>query len=333
MGFRVIPLYPRSKIPLIKWSQIHTDARIQYLFEKNPQANVGIRTGRVSRLIVIDIDNPARAKEIMREIMENPASVFNTTCVVTGRGIHLYYRMRDGLKGLRNKKNESMEMKADGGYCVAPPSLHPGGAKYHFIIPLSEIKVFREDVFLTGQERKTEVSEKIGLKRLRYNGRSVDCIRQILNRDLQVGERDQSFFVLFHLLCQNGNSKDYAMRALEFKNKTLANPLKEKELEVLQKLRYNLSCKEVKARLSYINCQNCRYVPDKIKKMINGQKYWQAMEQLNPMEFKVYMVFQTAPVKNKSMTEISQIFGISRQTLGRVRTKLLKEGYLEHSEI
>jgi len=336
LELKAIPLQPHSKIPLIKWKKNLTEAKIQYLFEKHPQANIGILTGSVSHLVVIDIDNHERAKEIMREAMENPFSVFNTSMVLTGRGLHLYYRMENTDEKIQSKRiNEFMELKADGSYCVAPPSIHPGGEQYRFVIPLSKIKVFSEDIFIDRQGQ-TPVVSGIDLKHFRYYGKSLDCIRQILNRDLNTGERDQSFFVLYHLLLKTRNEREFAKKIVCEKNKSSRSPMDESELNrfVLSAIkRYNIGCRDVRARLPYIDCTRCSFIKGRIKQMITTGEYWKAIDSLSPMAFKVWTIFKTGEVKGKSLTYISTISGISRQTLSKVKKKLLEDGYIKATEL
>ena len=336
LELKAIPLQPHSKIPLIKWKKNLTEAKIQYLFEKHPQANIGILTGSVSHLVVIDIDNHERAKEIMREVMENPFSVFNTSMVLTGRGLHLYYRMENTDEKIQSKRiNEFMELKADGSYCVAPPSIHPGGEQYRFVIPLSKIKVFSEDIFIDRQGQ-TPVVSGIDLKHFRYYGRGIDCIRQILNRELQAGERDQSFFALYQLLLKTGNNKEFAKKVVNEKNRSSKTPMDEKELYrfvLSSKKRYNVGCRSVRERLPYIDCRRCKYFEERIRQMITSGDYWNAIDSLTPMEFKVWTIFKTGEVKGKNLTYISSISGISRQTLSKVKKKLLAENYLKPSEL
>jgi hypothetical protein len=60
LGWSIIPINPKSKKPLIKWkSHIHlaaTTAELAEWWTKYPDANIGVVTGSVSNLTVIDID-------------------------------------------------------------------------------------------------------------------------------------------------------------------------------------------------------------------------------------------------------------------------------------
>lgn len=65
-GFSVIPIQAREKRPLIPWEQYQdrtaTDEEIKTWWAKWPDANVEIVTGKISGLVVIDLDS-VEAKE------------------------------------------------------------------------------------------------------------------------------------------------------------------------------------------------------------------------------------------------------------------------------
>jgi hypothetical protein len=60
-GFSVIPIKCKDKKPLIAWEQFQhrlvTEAEVKTWYLAWPEANVGIITGEISGLVVIDLDN------------------------------------------------------------------------------------------------------------------------------------------------------------------------------------------------------------------------------------------------------------------------------------
>ncbi|MFF5293637.1 bifunctional DNA primase/polymerase [Paractinoplanes globisporus] len=96
--------------------------RIRAMQAAVPGGLLAIRTGTVSDLAVIDID-PRNGGRLLPELMPP------TRCVLTGSdGWHLYYRHPGGplAKDLKHRGHPGIDVKADGGYVVAPPSIHPG---------------------------------------------------------------------------------------------------------------------------------------------------------------------------------------------------------------
>ena len=111
-------------------------ARLAAMLAAVPRGLLAIRTGTVAGLAIIDID-PRNGGAI------DPALMAPTAAVATGGGgWHLYYRHPGGplLPALPGRAG--VDVKADGGYVVAPPSVHPGtGRPYRWAgeRPVSEM--------------------------------------------------------------------------------------------------------------------------------------------------------------------------------------------------
>jgi hypothetical protein len=99
-----------------------------------PEANIGILTGAKSGLVVIDID-PRNGGHLTVDDLETEHGKFPATVEsITGSpGRHLCYchpggRLRCGTDVL----GPGVDVKADGGYIVVPPSLHASGRRYEW---------------------------------------------------------------------------------------------------------------------------------------------------------------------------------------------------------
>ena len=102
-------------------------ARLAAMLRAVPGGVLAIRTGTAAGLAVVDID-PRNGGRIDRALMTPTAAV-----VTGGGGWHLYYRHPGGplLPALPGRAG--VDVKADGGYVVAPPSAHPGtGRRYRW---------------------------------------------------------------------------------------------------------------------------------------------------------------------------------------------------------
>jgi hypothetical protein len=95
-------------------------ARITAMLAAVPDGLLAIRTGAVSGLLVVDID-PRHGGRL------DPTLMPRTACVATGGGgWHLYYQHPDTPTLSRPLPDRAgIDIKADGGYVVAPPSVHP----------------------------------------------------------------------------------------------------------------------------------------------------------------------------------------------------------------
>lgn len=111
-------------------------ARITAARRLVPRAVLAIRTGAASGLAVADID-PRNGGRIDHALMTPTAAV-----ATGGGGWHLYYRHPGGTLPAGLAGRPGIDIKADGGYVAAPPSVHPGtGRRYRWAStrPVSEM--------------------------------------------------------------------------------------------------------------------------------------------------------------------------------------------------
>lgn len=137
-GWAVFPLVERDKVPAVKGGfKVATDDadQIEAMWEHRPGLNVGIATGTASRgLVVIDLDvDDLRGEDgvaTLREWEREHGELPETACAETGSGgMHLYY-MCDRPIACSVDNERGVDVRGDGGYVVAPPSIHPNGRPY-----------------------------------------------------------------------------------------------------------------------------------------------------------------------------------------------------------
>lgn len=102
-------------------------AQIKEWWRKWPFANIGIATGDRSGLIVLDIDG-----EDGEIALQSLGIVGNPLISITGRGRHLFFA-HFGLP-IKNRTSlaPKLDVRADNGYVVAPPSRHASGSRYEW---------------------------------------------------------------------------------------------------------------------------------------------------------------------------------------------------------
>ena len=136
LGFRVLPVRPRNKIPLISgWPEKATTdaATITKWWTATPNANIGIATGKNSNLFVLDIDGPKGAESMTGRPVPDGAGIART-----GRGWHVYTAFPSALDGFSTSKSgvlPGIDVRGSGGFVVAPPSIHETGVEYEWIDP------------------------------------------------------------------------------------------------------------------------------------------------------------------------------------------------------
>lgn len=120
---------PTGKHPMsMGWQKEATvdPKEITKIWKKHPEANIGLATGKISNLIVLDVDGK-EGEEVVAEKGHEP-----TVISITGRGRQLFFAY-PGEK-VKNKVGlwPKLDSRGDNGYVVAPGSLHKTGKLYAF---------------------------------------------------------------------------------------------------------------------------------------------------------------------------------------------------------
>lgn len=103
-----------------------------------PDMNIGIVTGTISGIVVLDIDSGPDTTEDndgfipFAELQQKHGNVDDTIAVQTGGGgLHLYFRHPgEAVRNSAGTLGKGLDVRGDGGYVVAPPSIHANGARY-----------------------------------------------------------------------------------------------------------------------------------------------------------------------------------------------------------
>lgn len=150
-GIAVIPLNYASKMPKIDmlpregdgkptWipltTKLPSDEQLRDWFDNDTPGNIAVITGPVSKnLVVLDSDDEPfgieLAEYIMGKTIENLGD--DTLVAKTDRGVHIYIRTEQPVPHKDFRPGLEFEIRSENHYCVAPPSIHPSGAKYEFV--------------------------------------------------------------------------------------------------------------------------------------------------------------------------------------------------------
>ena len=123
-----------SKHPRVKggFKVATTDARqIETWWRKWPDANIGIATGSMSGIFVIDIDG-ANGLATWQSLIAQHEKLRPNRTVKTARGWHLYFAMPATCAPIPCSTGNGLDVRGDGGYVVAPPSRHASGHLYQW---------------------------------------------------------------------------------------------------------------------------------------------------------------------------------------------------------
>jgi hypothetical protein len=108
---------------------------IQQWWRRWPTANVAVRTGAASGIVVLDIDPDHGGDETLAHLLDEHGPVPTGAVVHTGSGgRHVYFAHPGGL--IRNdtgrRLGPGLDIRGDGGYVIAPPSGHANGRSYRW---------------------------------------------------------------------------------------------------------------------------------------------------------------------------------------------------------
>lgn len=175
-GWAVFPLKERDKVPAVAggFKVATTDEdEIDGAWEHRPALNVGIATGSMSGgLIVIDLDvHEERGEDGTDALWEwerEHGELPETVSAKTGSGgVHLYYQANTPISSSVNTAL-GVDVRAEGGYVVAPPSVHPSGQPYawenspeDFGVAPADERVLEFVKFVQGGDLKSKVKFKL----------------------------------------------------------------------------------------------------------------------------------------------------------------------------
>jgi len=142
-GWRIFPLAPRSKRPLIAgkdWKKYATDDEAQVVawWEATPNANIGLLCGEASGVVVLDIDQRGEkdgSAEVRKLEGENEMLPRTPSAATGGGGGHLFFAWPNEVSVGCPKPIKDCEIKGEGGYVVLSPSIHPDTAAEYAWVP------------------------------------------------------------------------------------------------------------------------------------------------------------------------------------------------------
>lgn len=135
-GWSVLPVRPDEKRPyMTNWLQ-YTKTRapkamVEGWFTNLTGAGVGVITGRISNMVVLDVESncPYPIEDLLKRY---PTQMIARS---GGGGYHLFYQYPTSQTRVANRVRifEGADLRADGGFIVLPPTIHPSGNRYEWV--------------------------------------------------------------------------------------------------------------------------------------------------------------------------------------------------------
>lgn len=151
IGLSPFPIEHRSKRPAVRWRELvgkrlidersfeELDRYILGWWAREEPFNIGIPTGveiyldeeRTAPLVVVDVDEEAARQRV--ELACGWPVI--TPTVRTGKGYHLWFTLDRPVGNRAKVADVGLDVRGLGGYVLAPPSVHPDGHAYEWVIP------------------------------------------------------------------------------------------------------------------------------------------------------------------------------------------------------
>lgn len=226
-GYSVIPVEPGGKIPAVPWKEfqerIASEQELQGWFLKaGRNFNLGIVTGRVSNLCVVDVD-PRNGGEPVFE----GKPLGGCTVVTGGGGWHFYYSMPELPIRTGPSKEKGIDLKGDGGFVVCPPSRTTGNYTWG---PGSGDGVPHCPPVRRAWEFRVESRDERPEGLFTGSGNSVGGFLPLSAPAVSRGGRNNEATKLLGRLLYEGVPPDRAYSILRMWNSELPEPLSEWEL-------------------------------------------------------------------------------------------------------
>ena len=211
-GFQSFPCRVRDKTPLVKWADMATTERnmLAGWWDTFQDANIGIATGKRSGLIVIDIDKDHDGYETLETLQAQYGKLPETPVVKTGSGgEHIYFKHPGfEIRNSAGKLGRGIDVRGDGGYVVAPPSVHPNGNRYEWVIKPREVPFADMPEWLLDLLKEAEkISEP-----------------QPGTGDIIAGERNNALTKIAGAMRRKGVGEDAIYQALVIHNREKCSP-------------------------------------------------------------------------------------------------------------
>lgn len=137
-GWQVFPVEHKGKRPatLHGLNDATVDAeQIQAWFGNGRLYNIAIRTGGASGFDVLDVDGDEGDKSL-QSLIAVYGKLPETPCVQTGGGgRHFFFKHAEGVRNSASVVGNKIDVRGDGGYVVAPPSIHENRQEYRWVTP------------------------------------------------------------------------------------------------------------------------------------------------------------------------------------------------------
>jgi len=212
-GYSVIPIRPDKK-PFIRWEKYQkekgTAEEIKIWFTRWPSSMIGIVTGSISGIVVVDADSQKGIDEFAKVC---PVAQIPMSKTPRG-GVHFYFKAPEKPIGNNTRALPDVDFRGERGYVIAPPSINGTGKGYEWFpgLSLDDIEppplpepyiVFINSLAVKGYEWKKEGD----FNRLQVTSGDFKMFTE--------GRRDNDLFHVANIMVKGGGKPEEITQVLE----------------------------------------------------------------------------------------------------------------------
>lgn len=143
-GKAVFPARADTKRPHVKdWQNIATTdpAKLRRWWRKWPDAMPALPTGERNGIAVLDLDqkNDKDGAAALLELGHDPAAMIGPSIATPSGGRHIYFRHQPGLRTSADKIGPGVDVRAEGGFVIAPGAVNGKGVYGKLSGPLKRL--------------------------------------------------------------------------------------------------------------------------------------------------------------------------------------------------
>lgn len=214
-GWSVIPIRPGDKKPKLPKDGVlpyrerfATEEELKRWF-LDPSVNVGIVTGKLSNLFVVDLDKSKERYQEENSLAHFGDDISTPIAKTPSGGNHLYFTYPGHNITIGENILPAIDFRGEGGYVVSPPSVNGKGSAYEWLqrpdiysladVPQSFINILKNNSTIYGRDKSQRDND----------------VTSVTSCDIwQDGERDKNLFHVAHCLTQTKNDEGYIRQVL-----------------------------------------------------------------------------------------------------------------------
>lgn len=222
LDFSIIPC-DKTKTPKIRWlpyqNKRATCDEIKDWWKRWPDANVGIVTGPISGIYVIDIDSQDGKEAIKPFISDSPTP---PTVNTPKGGQHFYFKYPEIDLGNTARLIKDCDSRGQGGYVIAPPSVNGMGKTYSWVEGLSLNDISLPDLpkqyisYISSYNKYSLIESVAGGARAENEkmGKALQERTATPSNIFEFGIRDVNLHTIARSLAKDNKPKDYIAQVL-----------------------------------------------------------------------------------------------------------------------